>query len=311
MGRDHWTTSLEWAVIATILALVLAFAAATGIPVVNWQQRALAIGIVVSAWPAIALLSHATGLAKGTAFLAEIPGKALAYIGIASVLEYYLATSSAPLNDALLIRVDRALGFEWISLCNWAAAHPQIRSAMTFAYFSLQNETLLVLLVISVFYPARARRFTTALIVSSLFTIPLLWVFPVGGPFVAIKGLPQFCMSDAYVGSQHYMLLRTHGFAAIDAGNLSGIVAFPSYHATSAVLLTYFLRRIPVVYPAAIAFNALMIAATPVIGGHYIIDVVAGIVVAAATIWVLQSIGGGQFAERAPLWRTPAEVSSA
>jgi membrane-associated phospholipid phosphatase len=36
----------------------------------------------------------------------------------------------------------------------------------------------------------------------------------------------------------------------------------------------------------AAALNLLMIAATPVIGAHYLIDVAGGIAVAAASIWV-------------------------
>jgi membrane-associated phospholipid phosphatase len=311
MTSERWLSAGEWAVIVAMLAMDIAFAWATGIPVIHWQKQAAALAIVIAGWPAIALLSHVTGLAKGATFVAEIPGKTLTYILVASVLEYYLATSPLPLHDHLLNGIDRALGFDWIAMCNWVAPHTAIHAALSFAYFNLSNEAGLVLLAIVLFYPRRARRFTTALILSSVLTIPFLWMFPVSGPFIALTGLPDYCISDAVIAPHHYMMMRTHGFDAVDIETLSGIVAFPSYHATGALLLTYLLRGIPIVFPAAVAFNALMIAATPLIGGHYLTDVIAGFAVAAATIYLLQRLESRDASERAPLWPTPAETSSA
>jgi membrane-associated phospholipid phosphatase len=311
MTRETWLSAAEWAVIAVMLAMDMAFAWGTGIPVIHWQKQAAALSIVIAGWPAIALVSRVTGLAKGATFVAEIPGKALSYILVASVLEYYLATSPLPLHDDFLNGIDRALGFDWVAMCNWAAPHTTLSAALTFAYFNLSNETCLVLLVIVLFYPRRARRFTTALILSSVVTIPFLWIFPVIGPFNALSGLPDYCISDAVVGTRQYMMMRTHGFDVIDIETLSGIVAFPSYHATAALLLTYLLRGIPIVFPAAVCFNALMIAATPLIGGHFLIDVLAGFATGAVTIYLLQRLEPRDAPERAPLWPAQAEASSA
>lgn len=311
MTSEGWLSTAEWAVIAAMLAMDIAFAWATGIPVIHWQKQAAALAIVIGGWPAIALLSHVTGLAKGATFVAEIPGKVLSYILVASVLEYFLATSPLPLHDHLLNGIDRALGFDWIAMCNWAAPYTSLHAVLSFAYFNLSNEAGLVLLVIVLFYPRRARRFATALILSSVLTIPFLWIFPVSGPFNALSGLPDHCVSDAVIGTRHYMMMRSHGFDVIDIETLSGIVAFPSYHATAALVLTYLLRGIPIVFPAAVAFNALMIAATPLIGGHFLIDVVAGFATAGATIYLLQQLEPRGASERAPLWPSSAETSSA
>lgn len=311
MTRDQWVSGAEWATIAVVIGLDLAFVHITGIPIANWQRYATALAIVAAAWPAIALLTRLTGLARDAAFVAEIPGKIFTYMFAASLLEYYLATSPLPLHDDLLITIDRALHFDWAAMCNWVAPHAALHRALSFAYFNLASETCLVVLVIVLFYPRRARRFSTALIVSSALTIPFLWIFPASGPFIALSDLPSYCISDAVIAPQHYMAMRTHGFAAVDAASLSGIVAFPSYHATAAILLTYMMRGIPFAFPMAAAFNALMIAATPLIGGHYAVDVIAGAVVAAATIGVLERLEAGRAATRAPLWRARAETHSA
>ena len=57
-----------------------------------------------------------------------------------------------------------------------------------------------------------------------------------------------------------------------------------SFHAASAVLYMWALWPVRGFASLAIAMNVLMIAATPVIGAHYMIDVIGGIVVAGGSI---------------------------
>lgn len=313
MSRDHWVSAIEWAVIVGIIALDAIFARATGISVDGVWPHAKVLALIILIWPAMVLATRLTRLSTDGAFLAEIPGKFFTYITVTSVLEYYLATSPAPLHDPLLIESDRALGFDWPALCRWADAHGGIRDLLAYPYFSLAAECVLVMVVVGLFYPRRARRFTTALILSSLLTIPMLWFFPVGGPFVAFGkiGLPRSCFGLAYDGTRHYLEMRAHAFAAIPLDNIEGIVAFPSYHAACAVLLTYFLRGVPVLFPIALVFNLAMVLATPIIGGHYATDVLAGLLVAVATIYGVERIEAGFDQARLPLWRREPEPERA
>lgn len=65
-----------------------------------------------------------------------------------------------------------------------------------------------------------------------------------------------------------------------------GLVGFPSFHAVSALLNIWFswlLRRCRVLI---IPINILMIAATPVVGEHYLIDVIAGAGIALASVLI-------------------------
>jgi membrane-associated phospholipid phosphatase len=309
MARDHWISAAEWGVVAGIIALDAGFAHATGIPVAGALKHAELLAVIVAIWPVTVLVTRLTGMAADGDFLAEIPGKFFTYIAVASVLEYYLATSQAPFHDDQLIGMDRSLGVSWPALCWWTSAHPGLRLLLAVPYFSLAAESGIVLVVIALFYPRRARRFTTALILSSLFTIPLLWVFPVGGPFTVFAniGLPPSCFGDAFGGTEHYLAMRDHALAAIPLDDIRGIISFPSYHAACAVLLSYFLRGIPILFPISVVFNLLMVISTPIIGGHYIVDVLAGLAVAAATIYAIERIEMGRPAERLPLWRRAAD----
>jgi membrane-associated phospholipid phosphatase len=61
----------------------------------------------------------------------------------------------------------------------------------------------------------------------------------------------------------------------------------PSYHTVMALLIAYAFRRTGVVGYVIAALNAAMLLSIPSIGGHYLVDVLAGGVLAfaAITVW--------------------------
>src|SRR5262249_53845181 len=66
--------------------------------------------------------------------------------------------------------------------------------------------------------------------------------------------------------------------------NLGGIVTFPSFHAASALLYAWALWPLRWARPLLVFINGMMLAATPLNGGHYFVDVIAGITVALVSI---------------------------
>ena len=70
----------------------------------------------------------------------------------------------------------------------------------------------------------------------------------------------------------------------LDLFALAGIVTFPSFHAASAVLYLWALWPVRWMRPIALVANAAMLASTPVDGGHYFVDLIAGIALAGAAI---------------------------
>ena len=57
---------------------------------------------------------------------------------------------------------------------------------------------------------------------------------------------------------------------------MEGIVTMPSYHTVMAVLLTYAFRRTGLVGYGIATLNLGMLLSIPPIGGHYLVDVLAG-----------------------------------
>src|SRR5262249_35388893 len=71
---------------------------------------------------------------------------------------------------------------------------------------------------------------------------------------------------------------------------LAGIVTFPSFHAASAVLYAWALWPVRWMRPVALLANGAMLASTPIDGGHYFIDLIAGIAVALFAILVARRV---------------------
>jgi hypothetical protein len=77
----------------------------------------------------------------------------------------------------------------------------------------------------------------------------------------------------------------------LDLLGLGGIVTFPSFHAASAVLYAWALWPVRWMRPIVVLAFTTMLAATPINGGHYLIDVIAGVAIAAASIVAARQAG--------------------
>jgi len=83
-----------------------------------------------------------------------------------------------------------------------------------------------------------------------------------------------------------------------------GLITMPSYHTVLAILIIYVYRGCGRLFTLALAFNGLMLLSLPSEGGHYVIDVIAGIAVVAVTIAVISA------AARMPWWRQLSGASA-
>ena len=87
----------------------------------------------------------------------------------------------------------------------------------------------------------------------------------------------------------HVVQLRSNA-PVIPLDSLEGIITFPSFHAALGVLFVWAFWRTPVVRWIAVGVNVANIAATPVSGGHYFVDALAGLLVAFGSIVTTKGI---------------------
>src|SRR5206468_5076868 len=84
--------------------------------------------------------------------------------------------------------------------------------------------------------------------------------------------------------------VREGALRHLDLVNLAGIVTFPSFHAASAVLYIWAFWPVRWMRPIAVLANTAMLASTPIVGGHYFIDLIAGMGVAGIAIVAARKI---------------------
>lgn len=282
---EHRFSIIDWSLIAIIAGLDAVFGWLTGIHIAGAGERVLSLATLFGPWWIVILIVvRLTGI--GVSHLGEMPLKVLMAAHVTALFQYYAARSALPLVDAQLDAADKALGFDWISYYNWATTGP-LSAALRFAYDEFLPEAGVIAVLLALFAPDRARRFVTAYLISIVIALLVFAVFPAAGPF-ATSGMTDLPPESGFVQE----FLAAHNRTTVSPEHIIGLISFPSYHACAAVLLTYLVRGLPVIFPLTLAMNGAMIVGTPAFGGHYLMDVIAGILLAVATVAILRAING-------------------
>jgi PAP2 superfamily len=262
-----------WMALAVLALIDLAWCRALGLSFTNWLPFLVAIGGIA----AIGLIYGLTGRSARIAWTAN--GLLLWMIGslLGAILTYAAAALGGPLYDSALDAADAALGFDWMTWCNFIWGRPALHLILALAYVSLLPQILLSVIWFSFRgWEYRNAELLTNFILAILITTAVFHRYPALGPGV---GLASF--RGAYI--DQLIDLRGGRLAMLDVMHLKGVIAFPSFHAVTAILFTYAHRRSGSFIAVAIV-NGLMLLSIPSEGGHYLVDVLAGVTVAGLAI---------------------------
>ncbi|WP_300265142.1 phosphatase PAP2 family protein [Bradyrhizobium sp.] len=217
---------------------------------------------------------------------------ALAQIGFlvmfAALLSYIAAGAALPLRDASFVALDRLLGLGWPEHFHFAVARPELLRYAVIFYGMIVVPSFGVPLVLGLTGRyVRLQQFVMAAMLTLCVVIPASALVPALGTYFEF-GLPadtEVFRANGYVDQLRDLpMLRDGTLRALDLSKIGGIVTFPSFHAATGILAIWGFWCIWWLRPAALIVNGGMIAATPLVGGHYFVDVLAGGVVAAFAI---------------------------
>jgi hypothetical protein len=189
----------------------------------------------------------------------------------ATRLTYLCFASGHRLMDAPLSKADRMLSFNWPEWVAFVQAHPLLAKAQQVSYLSYEWQPMAAILVLAHRAPRKGNaELFMALGVSMAITLVVTTLLPAIGPGEALGFHP--------LASPIIQALET----APAAHNLpyKGIVSFPSFHTAMALLFVYAHRGVRWTFPTAVLFNALMLTSVPLNGDHYLVDMIAGAMVA-------------------------------
>ena len=188
--------------------------------------------------------------------------------------------TGVPFRDDLLARVDHAIGVDLPTVVNWVARHPTFRAFSGYCYGSLFALCLLPGLIPPLAGDsASSRRFIVAVVAFAAISFPIMCLFQAVGPWAYYGYKPQI-NQDSYMA----MLteLRTSHRVLLDFDYDAGLICFPSYHTSAAVLAAAALWSTPYLRWIAAAWAGLIVVSTVTTGSHYVADVVAALALCVA-----------------------------
>lgn len=229
---------------------------------------------VANLWLPVVICTSTCGLLWAMSFRWQpnfLRGTALlvAYTPAFTLLMEAVAATGHPLVDAQLASIDAMFGLNSAQVAAWVEQHPRLSIVMQFVYFSTMLQTCLVMVVNA--EKPELWVFLRRFILASQITICFFYFFPAEGVATAITPPIASRFHDLRAG------------IALDLQQAEGIVTFPSFHTAWAVIITAALWNSIWRWPAVV-LNALVLASTVTTGGHYFIDVFAGVAVGAVVI---------------------------
>jgi len=269
-----------WALVAAATAVVLIVSAAGGFHIVLTSY-----GIPVST--ALALLlgayfyrTHRVDLKLASTL--ESTAQLVVFAAVAAPLSYLAASTPLPLQDAVFDAIDHALRFDWKELLAFMNRQPEFFVFMRIIYLSLTVQMTAVVLILGL--TGRLpwlRVYMLAFIFTAVLTIGLSALLPAEGVWLhyGLKADPA-AMPISHTSWPVFLGLRDGSYRLLMAVGSEGIITFPSLHAALAVILIAAFWPVPVARWLSAAVNSTMLAATPIDGSHYLVDVLAGIIIA-------------------------------
>ncbi len=228
-----------------------------------------------------------------------------AFVGI-RLLNYLTMTLAFPLADERLASWDLILGLDWYAYATRLGAYPDLLRYIQIPYlFTIQSVALIFMALALAGKIERARELATLLFLGALVTISVSGFFPATAAMVHYMDDHLRALYGSDVGVYHmatFTYLREAPQITLSFADLPGLATFPSFHTMCGLLVAYALRDHVLTLLAGCVWTGAMLMATPIYGGHYFIDIIAGgaVIVTLAAAYTSAGVS----------WRFPQRVSS-
>ncbi|UVI38164.1 phosphatase PAP2 family protein [Qipengyuania spongiae] len=219
-----------------------------------------------------------------------------AFFGItllAALAAASLAIGGGEYIDPLLVQIDETFlpFFDWKATTLSLPNDPRLYALLTEIYASLNMQPAAFMLVVLLFghrhdYHEFMGVWSMAL---ALCILPFAWL-PAQSPYI-YYGVTEEEMVGAGVTLPWAFFpvlegIREGHLQALSMNSLSGLVTIPSFHAAGGTVLIWLWWRFRILRWPMVGLNAMMIVAAVPIGSHYVVDIVAGVLVGLLAIVV-------------------------
>ncbi|MBX9791035.1 MAG: phosphatase PAP2 family protein [Pirellulales bacterium] len=288
-GRVLWLT---WAGIAAVVTVDIGWFYATSWRISESWSTASFAGLAFLA--GLLIVAHWTIVEWNELVFMHSVAQCFVMVPATAVLSYLAPSIVFPLIDDKLVGFDAWLGFDWRQYSAWLSSEPQIAHLLSNVYRFAINQILVVLPILCLLRAlARVQHFVGGFLVSAVLTIVVATLWPAFGAYSYFNvDLGQMAKSHPPAGFAHLEVLGSirDGTLRLIDGNMEGLVTFPSFHASVAILLAYAAWPLRQLRPFTFVINGLMVVSAIGEGGHYLADLIAGVAVAAASLVLMRRL---------------------
>jgi hypothetical protein len=231
----------------------------------------------------------------------------------ASVLNYFFLTLHGPRIDDILVAADRALGFDWYRTMVAMARYPFLNDVLFRVYNMVLPEIALVMVALAwTGQVEKVYRYCLALGAGALIAIAVWALMPSLGA-KSLYTLPpevtsRLTLSVTCDYGKELVALLLNGPGYISPSDLRGLIAFPSYHGVLALIMAWYGWHLRLLRWPLFLLNAVVIACSPIQGGHHMVDLLGSFPVAALAIFLAtRAVASAKPAPMVNKRSTPAE----
>jgi hypothetical protein len=196
--------------------------------------------------------------------------------------QYLAVAVKRPLVDPWLAQADALMGISVPHAVEWTRSHPLLTAVLQTSYYSLAAQFVAPLAILGFYYRDRDAlwEYTFNFHICLVITLAGLALFPAACAFT-YYGFESLIDQTRFIA--HFEALRAGTFKTLQLRELEGLITFPSFHVAGGLMVTWAFRRYRRMFLALAVLNALMIASTVLLGPHYAVDILASLVVFAAS----------------------------
>jgi len=201
-------------------------------------------------------------------------------------------TSQIPYADDFLVYLDSFIPIDWNAYFQFVAERPFLVFILDEAYTGLDSLSVVAFIALVVIAKyEHARYFAVAFTITAIVCTVIGMFFPA---LAAVEYtlenkdlLKNFPYSPGTYSVEILERLRNGLPQEFDLNKLPGLTTFPSFHTGAGIVMLYAFRRTFLFWPVVL-YTIVMVASTPVYGGHYFVDIIFGTLVAAIVCKVVE-----------------------
>jgi membrane-associated phospholipid phosphatase len=180
-----------------------------------------------------------------------------------------------PIIDKHILTFEKSLGINIESIIAWTQTKPLFKKILEYIYDTLPYQMAYIpLLVIATKKWHVIREYYFLFMFSALLGFTFYYFYPTTAPASIIHS-PYFSESQRATGLKFLQIHQHQQPTTLDGG----LIALPSFHVIWAWLCLYLLKCWPIAFIIMLPVNLLLIASCVLLGWHYPLDVLGGIIV--------------------------------